>query len=131
MVQSQTEGIHNAAFEISRANGTRSIENKTLEDPGADTEFSAGTVLGTVTASGEVKALVPAAADGSETASGILINTETVLNTETPEVAIFARDGEVNDQELVWPAGITQPQKNQAIIDLAAIGIVVRAEQPA
>lgn len=89
--------------------------------------LAAGTVLGKVTASGQYVILAPAAADGSQTAAGISLNKVTTGAGQTAEAAILARLATVNLGELVWPGGITTPQRTAAIAQLAAINIMARA----
>jgi hypothetical protein len=63
------EGRHAGEFIVAEGNGTISRETVTVL---SGEVLEAGAVLGKVTASGEVKALDPAAVDGSEAAAAIL-----------------------------------------------------------
>jgi hypothetical protein len=87
--------------------------------------LQAGAVLGKVTASGKYKALEPAAADGSQSAAGILYDAVDASAADAEGVAVV-RLAEVNAAELVWPAGITAGQKTTALGQLAALTIIAR-----
>ena len=85
-----------------------------------------GAVLGQVTASTKVKALDPSATDGSETAAGVLLEACEALNGDRPDGLIVARHAILADHALVWPVGITAPQKVTALSQLKALGLLVR-----
>ncbi len=118
-----SEGRYTAEFLVSEANGTLSRDVVTIMS-GAG-ELAAGAVLGKVTASGKYTALAPAANDGSEAAAAILYEGADVTAADVKRTSVL-RDAEVNGAELVWPTGITEPQKATAISQLAAHGILVR-----
>jgi hypothetical protein len=84
-----------------------------------------GTVVGIVTASGKAKQLAPSASDGSQNAAGVLVGDVDASAADTPGV-IIARHAICSDKGLVWPDGITGPQKNTALAQLKALGILVR-----
>jgi hypothetical protein len=84
-----------------------------------------GTVVGVITASGKVTQLAPSANDGSENAAGVLLLDVDASAADTPGV-IVARHAICSDKGLVWPGGITGPQKNTALGQLKALGILVR-----
>jgi hypothetical protein len=85
-----------------------------------------GAVVGRKTADGKIYALAPAATDGTQIVAGVLI--EPVDATLTDKAGlIVARHAVVADKAVVWPAGITAPQKATAIAQLESIGILVRA----
>lgn len=83
-----------------------------------------GTVVGRKTADSKIYALNPAATDGTQTAVGVLLESvdATLLDKDG---LILARHAIVADKALVWPAGITNPQKIAALEQLEAIGVVV------
>jgi Bacteriophage lambda head decoration protein D len=85
-----------------------------------------GTVLGLITASGKLTQLNTAGADGSQLAVGVLIEdvNATAADVATTMVARFAI---VSDNGVIWPVGITAPNKTTAIGQLKALGILVRA----
>ncbi len=116
-----TENNRAGDFLLSEANGTYSRENEILA---TGNDLQAGAVLGQITASGKFTVLAPAAEDGSEDAAGILLATTNA--TADTAVVVVVRDAEVKADQLVWPAGITTNDKNAAIAQLAALGIVLR-----
>ena len=84
-----------------------------------------GTVVGIVTATGKATQLAPSASDGSENAAGVLVGDVDASAADTPGV-IIARHAICSDKGLVWPSGITGAQKNTALGQLKALGILVR-----
>lgn len=84
-----------------------------------------GTVVGIITASSKVTQLAPAAADGSEKAAGVLLLDVDASAADAPGV-IIARHAICAENALVWPEGITGPQKTAAITQLKDLGILVR-----
>lgn len=86
------------------------------------TNLSAMTVMGNNGTNYVI--LAPAASDGSENVAGILLS---AVNSATAVDAVVAkREFEVAADALVWPAGITGPQKTTALAQLAALNIRVR-----
>lgn len=98
----------------------------------AGAAYAFGTVLATAGAAyaegATFEALDPAATDGTEKAFAVLAEAVDATAAAAPGVAI-ARSAVVNVEELVWPAGITAPQKAAAIAQLEARGIVARTLQ--
>jgi len=84
-----------------------------------------GTVLGRETATGKLRALTPAATNGSQTAVAVLAQ-QANANLIDVEALIVARHAIVARNALVWPAGITAPQRTAAEAALTALGIVIR-----
>ena len=84
-----------------------------------------GTVLGRETATGKLRALTPAATNGSQTAVAVLAQ-QADANLADVEALIVARHAIVARNALVWPAGITAPQRTAAEAALTALGIVIR-----
>ena len=84
-----------------------------------------GTVIGIITASGKVTQLAPGAADGSQNAAGVLLLPVDATTGDQAGV-IIARHALCSDKGLVWPGGITGPQKTAAINQLKSLGILVR-----
>ena len=83
-----------------------------------------GTIVGRKTADGKIYALNPAATDGTQTAAGVLI--EPINATLIDKTGlILARHAIVADKALVWPAGITNPQKAAVATRLDARGILI------
>lgn len=102
----------------SRESGTLAAQG------GADVVL--GTVLGKITATDKYSPLAPAASDGSQTAAAVLIEDELAVAADRT-APLLRRGAVVNAAALVWPAGITAPQKTAALAQLEAIGIVARA----
>ena len=85
-----------------------------------------GTVLSRVTASGKLRTLAPAGSDGSQTAVAVLLEYVDATSADQPRTVVLSRHAEVVAQALVWPAGITGPQKAAALTQLETAGIVAR-----
>ncbi len=85
-----------------------------------------GAVVGRVTATSKLKALDPAAGDGSEVAVGVLALAVDATLIDREDAILIARHAIVARNALVWPAGITTAQQLAAIAQLEARGIVVR-----
>jgi len=99
--------------------------NFTLAD-GA-TDFISGDLF-TLTVSQlttKYKVLAPAATDGTQRAAGILL-ADTDASAADKACAVISRQAEVNGNELVYPGGITATQKDVAIAQLQAAGVMVR-----
>lgn len=84
-----------------------------------------GTVLAKVTASGKFKPLAPGASDGTQIAAAIILQASDATSADQTVVNLKRR-AQVVLQELVWPVGITDPQKKTALDQLAALGIIAR-----
>ena len=99
--------------------------NLTVADGPAD--FVAGDTFAIeVSGDGKAVALDPAAVDGTAEAIGIVAYDVTAPDGADTEVTAILRDAVLADRAIVWPAGITEEQKNAAIADLEARGILVR-----
>lgn len=85
-----------------------------------------GTIVGRDAATSQLKALDPAASDGSEVAAGVLANDVDATLIERDDAILIARHAIVSHHALQWPVGITTPQKAAAIAQLQALGILVR-----
>ena len=116
-----TESTHAGEYILSEANGERSRESGVVT--GGD--YPAGTVLGRVTADGKLTAHDPGGAGGVENAVAVLYGAVDA-STADADGAITARDSEVDDGLLAWPAGISVGDKSDAIASLAGAGIIVR-----
>jgi hypothetical protein len=87
-----------------------------------------GTVVGKITASGKVTILAPAAVDGSQNAYGVLI--EDVDASAADKLStVIRREAVLADSKIVYPGGITAPQKATALSQLEAVGITVRTAE--
>lgn len=85
-----------------------------------------GTVVGVVAASGKARALDPSATDGSQLAAGVLIEACNAHLGERTDGLMVARHAIVADAALVWPAGMTELERQLALAQLKALGVLVR-----
>lgn len=85
-----------------------------------------GTVIGIQDADSKAYVLAPAATDGTEAVAGVLITAADATSADVTGAVFLARHAAVAAANLVWPAGITAPQKVTAIGQLKALGIVLR-----
>lgn len=100
-----------------------------LAGAGADRALILGQVLGKITASGKVKEIDFAGADGTENAYGILLYDCTAPNGVDAEgTAVVDGPAIIAKSALVWPAGATANQKATALGQLKAKGIKVLSE---
>lgn len=121
-----TETNRALEFLVSENNGDFSRETVTLA---SGQNLRAAAVLGIITANGQATQLAPAAADGSQNAIAILCYATDASGGATRTSIIRGGPGvsvEVNGNLLVWPNGITTPQRNTAIANLLANGIKIR-----
>ncbi|WP_085440256.1 head decoration protein [Magnetofaba australis] len=87
--------------------------------------LSLGSVVGVVSATGNIQALDPAAVDGTEVAAGVMIQ-DAAPSGADGEGLLIARHAIVADHALVWPVGITENEKASATGQLIKAGILVR-----
>ena len=85
-----------------------------------------GTVLGQVTASGELTALDPDAIDGSAVAVGVLLQAIDATAGARSDGLMVSRHAILADHALTWPAAITPAEQATAIAQLKARGLLVR-----
>ena len=85
-----------------------------------------GTVVGRETATAKLKALDPAASDGTESAVGVLGNEVDATLIDREDAILIARHAIVARGALIWPNSISAAQKNAAIQQLAERGVLVR-----
>jgi hypothetical protein len=85
-----------------------------------------GTVLGRKTADGKLHTLDPAASDGTEVAAAVLATDTDATLIDRDDAITIVRHAIVARGALVWPAGITAPQKATTEAQLVALGILVR-----
>ena len=84
-----------------------------------------GTVLGKLTTGGKYVPLAPGASTGAQNAAAIILETADATSADRLVVTL-KRHAQVVVQNLVWPEGITAPQKAAAIAALESMGIVAR-----
>lgn len=116
----KTEGQHAGHFIRSEANGFRSRETITVK---AGEVLSAGAVISKKVSTGQWQAY-----QNDETSLGataILFDNVDATSAATKAVAIV-RDAEVNYNDLQWEATEDTGDRDAAITDLAAVGIIVR-----
>lgn len=85
-----------------------------------------GAVLGLVTATAKVKSFDPSATDGSQYAAGVLMQACDASAADRDDGLMVARHAVVSDHALSWPAGIALAERRAAVLQLKALGILVR-----
>lgn len=100
--------------------------SRNSETVAAGQNLGLGTVVGKKTADSKLYALDPAATDGTETAIGVLIESVDAMLIDKTGL-IVARHAIVADRAVVWPSGITVPQKAAAIAQLEVKGVLIRS----
>lgn len=118
----QVKGRETADYILTEGNGSISREEIVIAQSGV---IEPGTVLGQVTATKKYVALDVAQTDGSQVAVAVNYARIDATNGDVPCV-ISARDSELKKDQLIWPAGITEPQKAAAIAQLEAKHLIVR-----
>ena len=84
-----------------------------------------GTIIGQEAETDLIKALNPAATDGTQNALGALIADTDALAANIKAV-IVTRDAILADHAVIWPTTITLEQKTAAIKQLEARGVIIR-----
>lgn len=120
----KTDALGTGAFIKSEANGERSRDQITIAS-GAGA-LVPGTVLGKITASGKFGLYDNDAADGRQTAAALLYAAVDATSADAIGVGVV-RDAEVFLDRLTWGAAVTtQAEKDAAVVELAAAGIITR-----
>lgn len=122
-----TEGPRKAEFMISEAESYRARDNATVTIP-ANTTFSAGTVLGRITATGKYVRHDAALVNGAQVARAVLFeNVQNATGSSADfKATVIARSTQVKKADLIYMAGATGPQILTTDAELVAAGIVVR-----
>jgi len=115
-----TEGTHSGEFIVSEANGSRSRESAVVT---SGQNLVAGAVVATI--AGKLVEFDDDASDGSETATGILLDAVDASSADADGVVIV-RDAEVNVSEIVWESTQDATDILNGTADLLALGIVAR-----
>ena len=115
-----TQGIEAMEFLLSEADGMRARDQFTVTIAGA-VALPSGTVLGKITATGKLIKYLDGAADGSQTAVGVLGTPLAGVNGDY-KALVFTRDCEVIGSRL--NGGVALDANGQA--DLKALGIIIR-----
>lgn len=92
----------------------------------AGQDLPPGTVIGLESATGKAKALDPAASDGTQIAAGVLAFAVNATLIERDDGVLVARHAVVADHAIAWPASVNPVQKDVAIAQLKALGVLVR-----
>lgn len=116
----KTEGPHAGEFIASEANGSRSRELVTFVS--GTPALEAGEIVGKVTASGKYTVYDDGAADGTETAAGVLVGAVDASAADA-EAVVIVRDAEVVDSLVTVQTGA---DRAAAITDLESLGILAR-----
>lgn len=85
-----------------------------------------GAVVGTITASGKTTRFDPAATDGSQVASGVLLEACDASLIDRDDALVVLRHAIVADSTLVWPVAIDPADKAAAVASLKAMGVLIR-----
>lgn len=89
--------------------------------------LAVGTVVARITASGKYQQLAPGGTGGAQTAAGVLAWRDVDASAADATGVVTVRGHVVlSKSALIWPAGITDPQKATALSQLAALGLVAR-----
>ncbi len=83
-----------------------------------------GAVVAKKTEDGLIRVLNPAGTDGTQTAIGVIVSDVNAI--ENTKAVIITRSAMLADHAVVWPANITEEQKNAAIKQLEGRGIIIR-----
>lgn len=115
-----------SGYVISEANHDRSRDTLLLA---AGEKVVAGQVLGADSASGELKGRDATAGDGSEVAVAISYrDVDNSAGALPVQIVVHSRDMEANEQLVSLVDSATLPaDKDSAITELAAVGIILRA----
>lgn len=98
-----------------------------LAGSGTDRELLMGTVIAKVTASDKAIALTPGASDGTQTAWGVVLQDVTApVGVDATGLAFANGPVLLRKEAIIWPAGISDANKNAAIAALAAKLIKIR-----
>ncbi len=85
-----------------------------------------GAIVGRDSTTGKLKALDPAATDGTENAVGVLATDVDATLIDREDALLISRHAIVATHALVWPVAITPTEKTTAIAQLEARGVLVR-----
>ena len=111
--------------EITVGGGAAANDHVVVTIADGSTDFVAGDSFTFAVTADAYEALDPAEDDGAQTAAGILYAAVDATDADQPCVVV-KRDAEVNQHELVWPAGISDGNKAIATAALKANGIILR-----
>lgn len=113
------------AFEALLSEGDGSISREEITIASGAGALAAGTVLGTITASGKYTGFDDGNSDGSETATAVLMQAVDASDADVTATAIV-RLAEVKKDGLQWISGVDATAKAAAYVDLAAAYVIAR-----
>ncbi len=119
----KNEGVHSGEGVFTLANGTRSLNEVTIV---SGQNLGAMAVVGKVTASGKYAVYNNGAADGTETAAGVLLAAVDASAADKQGV-IIDRDAEIRESALQFDSGQGAPDIAAGKVDLEALGIRIRS----
>jgi hypothetical protein len=111
--------------EVVTAGGATASPHLTITIADGNPDFAIGDSFTIAVSGGDYEALDLAATTGEQIAAAILWDKCDAASADKKCTVVF-RDAVVELDELVWPAGITTPQKNAALAQLAARGFQFR-----
>lgn len=114
-----------AHYLVSEAKGMYRSRDEVTVTGNVTAAIDAGTILGKVTASGKYVPLTLSGTTGAETVAGILFEGVPV-GVADHQRTITARDSEVKEAQLIYPAGANTAQKTAINTALRALGIIPR-----
>ena len=121
-----TKGIPGDWLVAEAANLYSREEVTFLAGSGAERELKSGMVVGKITASGKYVQFDDTAATGQEDAAGVLLFDLTVPDGADKKGVILVRHAQVRTNGLVWPATADAGEQAAAIVQLEALGFVMR-----
>ncbi len=124
MVNVLRGGVRPLDFILSENDQVGALSRDNLTFKSGNT-FTPGQVCGIITDTGKVVPLDPAASDGSDDAAVICCYPIDATAGDVMGVGIV-RHATVKKDGLVWPEGISAPNKADAIAQLKAAGIIIR-----
>ena len=119
-----TEGKHTGGFLVWEV--LRDYTRETVTIASGAGKLEPGTVLGRITTGGKYTSFAPGASNGSQNASGILLDSVDASAADAPGVVLLRGPAIANRHDLVWPDGATEAQITAATTALASIGIILR-----
>lgn len=88
--------------------------------------LASGQVVGRITASGHIAAFAAGASDGTQNAVGVMLTAVNATAGPLPGVMVARHAIVVDRDNLVWGGTPTNAQKDAAIAQLKALGILAR-----
>lgn len=111
--------------QITVGGGATASDHLIITIADGSTDFVAGDSFSITVSGGDFEAFDPTEDDGAQIAAGVLFAGADASGGDQACVVID-NTAVVNGAELVWPEGITVPQKDAAIAQLNARGILLR-----